>query len=630
MTAARPTSSAVPARRALLSLETARLALQYARVHGIRALVVRSLEVISPKPPYDVWIGRYDRLRQRDIAAIRAHLAVLPAKPLISVVMPVYNTKPQYLRKAIESILAQFYPRWELCIADDASTDPEIKPILEEYGRADPRIKITYRARNGHIAAASNSALELATGEFVALMDHDDELPPHALYRVAVELDAHPDAEIIYSDEDKIDAEGRRHEPYFKTDWNPALLQSQNMINHLGVYRSALLRRIGGFREGFDGSQDYDLVLRATARTPAARIRHIPEILYHWRLLLKGDNFSMANAPAAQDAARRALVANLAETGVDAEVTSADELYWRVKRPLPQPAPKVSLIVPTRDRLELLRPCVDGLLERTAYPDLEVIVVDNDSRDPATLVYLEELEADPRVRVLRIGGAFNFSALNNRAVEVASGALVGLINNDVEVIEPDWLEEMVSQAAQPGVGAVGAKLYYSNGRIQHAGVALGIGGVAGHVHRNALPETAGYFGFLRAVRDVSCVTAACMLVWTEIFREVGGFDEVNLQVALNDVDLCLKIREAGYRLIWTPFAELYHRESASRGSDMAARHIARFRREVTYMKEHWGRQLQDDPFYNPNLSLGSETFGLAFPPRAEKPWRRYRKRLLAS
>jgi GT2 family glycosyltransferase len=595
------------------------------RVHGFRAIFKRVLQKLAARLDYRVWVSRYDTIGERDRNAIAAHLATLATLPKISVVMPVYNTRPEFLRRAISSVVGQFYPNWELCIADDASTDPEIRRILEDHARREPRIKLVFRAENGHIAAASNSAFELVTGDFIALMDHDDEMPPHALYMVAVELDAHPDADLIYSDEDKIGIDGRRREPYFKPDWSPALFHAQNVVSHLGVYRAALVREVGGFREGLEGSQDYDLALRIAARTTPERIRHIPHILYHWRLSRRTHTFSTDSLPVAIDAARRALSEDIARTDPTADIVeSAIPGYWRVRRALPSPAPRVSLIVPTRDRVELLRACIDGLLHHTDYPDLEIIVVDNDSRDPQTLTYLADIAADDRVRVLRVEGEFNFSALNNRAAAVATGALLGCINNDIEVIGPDWLAEMVSQAMQPGVGAVGAKLYYADDTTQHAGVVLGLGGIGGHVHRKALRREYGYFGRLQLLRDVSCVTAACMVMRASVFVEIGGFDEVNLKIAYNDVDLCLRIREAGYRIVWTPYAELYHKESASRGSDLLAANLARFAREVAYMKQRWGAVLERDPFYNPNLSLAEENCSLAFPPRVTKPWEPYK------
>ena len=571
---------------------------------------------------YQLWVSRYDTINENDASAIRLHLRSLRSTPLISVVMPVYNTRPPFLRNAIESVIAQLYPDWELCIADDASTDAEIRTILQEYERRDHRIKAVYRTERGHIAAASNSAIALARGEFIALMDHDDELPVHALFMVAVELNEHPEADLIYSDEDRIDADGHRHGPYFKTEWNPELFYSQNMINHLGVYRTSLVQQIGGFREGFDGSQDYDLALRVLGLTTPERVRHIPHVLYHWRLSQDVQTFSTGNMPIAVQAAHRAIAEYFASCGKTVQVTNSSVPYWnRLIRTLPDPPPLVTLIVPTRDRLAVLRTCIDGLLHKTRYPSIEIILVDNESREPATLKYLDSVQADSRVRVLRIKGAFNFSALNNQASAAAHGKVIGFINNDIEVIDPGWLGEMVTQVMQEGVGAVGAKLCYGDNTIQHAGVVLGMTGIAGHAHKNFPRNQPGYYGWLQLIRNVSCVTAACMIIRKDVFAEVGGFDEENLPVAYNDVDLCLKIRRAGYSIVWTPYAELYHQESVSRGSDQAPENVTRAKREFAYMKEHWGAALENDAFYNPNLSLAAEAFSLAFPPRVDKPWR---------
>ena len=598
--------------------------LPYLRKHGLLAAKNRVIKSLSPdtEMTYETWVALYDTITERDVTAIKRHIATLRVTPLISVVMPVYNTRPQYLRKAIDSMIGQIYPNWQLCIADDNSSNPEVRAILQDYARRDHRIKVVFRPQNGHISAASNSALASATGDFVALMDHDDELPAHALYMVAVELNAHPDTDIIYSDEDKIDADGRRYDPYFKTDWNQELFYSQNIVSHLGVYRASLMRQVGGFREGLEGSQDYDLALRIVALTTPERIRHIPHILYHWRIFSGGQTFSTDHLPIAVRAARQALSDYFADRDAAVEIAlSKIPCYYRVRHALPDPLPRVSLIVPTRDRIELLRSCIDGLLRKTDYPNLEIILVDNESRQSDTLAYFRSLKAESRVRIIRVEGAFNFSALNNRAADIAKGDLIGFINNDIEVIAPDWLKEMVSQVVQAGVGAVGAKLYYGDDTIQHAGVVLGLGGVAGHPHRRFHRSAAGYFGRLQLVQNVSCVTAACLLMPKKIFVEVGGFDEVNLPVAFNDVDLCLKIREMGYSIVWTPYAELYHLESASRGPDLASKEIQRFNRECAHMERRWGAVLKEDPFYSPNLTLADETCGLAFPPRVTKPWR---------
>jgi O-antigen biosynthesis protein len=575
-----------------------------------------------PRHSYQSWVSSYDTLRDVDRTEIKRHIALLRERPVISVVMPVYDTDPAFLRCALDSVMAQLYPHWELCIADDASPNPEIRAILDDYARRDRRIKLVFRDRNGHISAASNSALKLATGTFIALMDHDDVLPEHALYMVAIAINEHPEVDVIYSDEDKIDAAGVRQTPYFKPDWNPELFYSQNYLSHLGVYRAALVRSVGGFREGYEGSQDYDLALRIIALTTADRILHIPHILYHWRTAPGVQTFSIDHLPTAVQASRRALADYFANRGEDVEVSGGQlPQFNRAVRKAPNPLPRVSLIIPTRDRLPLLRVCIDGLLNRTAYENLEVIIIDNDSCETATLEYLDSLASDERVRVLHVEGEFNYSALNNRAVEQSTGEMIGLINNDIEVIHPDWLQEMVAQLALPGVGAVGAKLYYPDNTIQHAGVILGLGGVAGHSHLR-LPRTdTGYFGRLHLVHEVACVTGACLLVRKSAFLEVGGLDEQDLKIAFNDVDFCIKLRRAGYRILWTPYAELYHHESASRGYDFDPVRVERITRESQTMTERWGETLAADPFYNPNLSLvASENHKPGFPPRVFKPW----------
>ena len=593
--------------------------------HGWQATkqqVVQDLLPGSRSADYETWVRLYDTLDPEELAAIRADVARLARRPLISVVMPVYNTPEPHLREALDSVLAQLYPDWELCIADDASTAPHVAPLLAEYRARDSRIKVVRRARNGHISAASNSALELATGEFVALMDHDDRLTPHALYMVAAELNRHPDTDILYSDEDKIDAGGRRYDPHFKSGFNLDLLHGQNMINHLGVFRRSLIERVGGFREGFEGSQDYDLTLRAVEATTPARIRHIPAILYHWRVFPESAAFSTVDLPRATAAAHRALTEHFQRRGVQAtvETSPSTNRFTRIRYALPDPLPRVSLIVPTRDKVGLLKGCVDGLLQRTDYPDLEVIIVDNNSEEAKTFAYFDTLKDEPRVRVLRYEAPFNYSSINNFAVAQATGSVIGLINNDIEVIEAGWLKEMVSHALRPEVGAVGAKLYYADGTVQHAGVITGICGVAGHGHKGLARDAHGYFSRAQLTQDLSCVTAACLIMRRSVFDEVGGLDEANLAVAFNDVDFCLRIRERGYLVVWTPFAELYHLESASRGPDTAPDKVQRFMSEVNYMRRRWGDCLAQDPYYNPNLSLDAEDFGLAFPPRVTKPW----------
>ena len=580
---------------------------------------------------YDRWIADHDTLSDADRAGIADHIARMASPPTLSVVMPAYDTDERLLREAIASVRAQLYPHWELCVADDASPGDRVWSILQAAAAEDPRIRIVRRETNGHISAASNSALALATGEFVALMDHDDLLAEQALYEMAAEIEAHPDAELIYSDEDKIDEAGHRFDPHFKTGWNPELLLGQNMVKHLAVIRRDLLTRLGGLREGFEGSQDFDLALRAAEAIPASRIRHVPAILYHWRQRTEAGSFSETELERCRDAARRAVAEHLARTGAAGAVVEPlanAPAYLNVKRALPAPAPLVSIIVPTRDRPELLKRCIEGVLKRTKYKPFELIIVDNDSVEPATHALFRKFARDRRVRILPAPGPFNYSAINNMAVAQARGEILLLLNNDVTVMEPGWLSEMVAQAARPEVGAVGAALLYEDGRVQHGGVVLGVGAdepVAGHLYAGARSMEKSYFNHLRLARTVSAVTAACLAMRKSVFLEAGGFDEQNLAVAFNDVDLCLKIGALGYQLIWTPRATLTHLESASRGADTEPVAADRFRAEVAYMRRRWGPVLDADPFYGPNFDKTHVDYRLASPPGRVRPWLRAAK-----
>lgn len=563
---------------------------------------------------YSQWIEQYDRLDGATAEQLRAEISALAAPPRISVIMPTYNADPIWLAGAIESVRNQLYPHWELCIADDASTTDAIRPLLERYAREDARIRVVFRSENGHISAASNSALALATGDWIALLDHDDLLAPTALYFVARSIIDHPNARLLYSDEDKIDSEGLRHDPYFKCDMNIDLFYSHNMICHLGVYQKRLLDEIGGFRAGFEGAQDYDLALRCLEIIKAESIVHIPRVLYHWRVHPASTAATGDAKPYAVLAGERALNEHFERMGINGKVETVGNGY-RARYCLPEPRPLVSLIIPTRNGIRLLKQCIDGILQKTAYGPYEIIVVDNGSDEEATLEYLDSLRTEKNVRVIRDERPFNYSALNNMAVTLANGEIVGLVNNDIEVISETWLDEMVSLAVQPGVGAVGAKLLYPDGRIQHAGVVVGIGGVAGHAHKLFSRESYGYFSRSSLISSFSAVTAACLIVRKAVYDEVGGLNEADLAVAFNDVDFCLRIREAGYRNVWTPYAELFHHESATRGSEDNPEKVARFNREVSYMLSRWGASLNDDPAYSPNLTLEQEDFGYAWPPR---------------
>ena len=565
---------------------------------------------------YDVWMDFYDDVSPQGIALTLDSMPSLTTAPLFSVLLPAYNTDPQWLRACIESVQAQTYPNWELCIADDASPSPAVWRMIESFVAADPRIKAVRRERNGHIAAASNSALTLASGDYVALLDHDDALHPLALQWCAVELERNPRWRMLFTDEDKIDVHGKRSDPYFKSDWNPDLFLSQNCVCHLGVYERALIEEIGGFREGFDGAQDWDLALRATEGLAADQIGHIRKVLYHWRMIEGSTALAPGEKSYAHFAAMRAIQDHFDRTGTPAKVEEMPGYsgYYHIAHEIPTPEPRVSLLIPTRDRVDLLRQCVDSILARTTYGNYEVVILDNGSVEAETLAYFTEITRRHNVRVLAYDAPFNYSKINNFGAAHSTGEIIGLLNNDVEIITADWLTEMVSHASRPEIGVVGAMLYYPSDTIQHAGVILGIGGVAGHCYVG-MPK--GYPGDKHRAglaQNLSAVTAACALVRRSVFEQVGGLDET-LVVAFNDVDFCIRVREAGYRNLWTPFAELYHYESASRGYEDTPEKITRFKREESLMKQRWGGLLEHDPYYNPNFSLVNSPFTLAYPPR---------------
>jgi glycosyltransferase involved in cell wall biosynthesis len=574
----------------------------------------------SPQQKYERWIAAFDNGSAANRVDLARKVRRLHRHPLMSILLPVYNPELKLLEAAIDSVRNQIYPHWELCIAEDASTNAGVRPFLEEAARGDPRIKVTFRQSNGHISACSNSALSLASGEWCALLDQDDALSESALAFVAMEVAEYPGAGLIYSDEDKIDNHGARSTPYFKTDWNPELFLAQNYINHLGVYRTPLIRETGGFREGYEGSQDYDLALRCTEKLRPEQVRHIPRILYHWRMT-EGSVATVAGAkPYATQAARRAIADHLARAGIAAQVVPCPENTeaHRVIYEITKPEPLVSILIPMRDRVELLKQCIRSLRGRTDYSPTEIIIIDNDSVEKETHRYLAELVQNNIARVVAEPGRFNFSRLVNRGAEEATGEILALLNNDIEAEEPDWLREMVSHVLQPKVGAVGARLWYPNGRLQHAGVIVGLGGVAGQVVFDLMPRgQTGYFDRGALQQNYCAVTAACMLVRKKAFEDLGGFDERNLAVSFNDVDFCLRLLERRWRVVWTPYANLTHRESASRGRERTKTQQAQFFREATYMQETWGVRLQCDPFYNPNLSLNMPGFDFAFPPRWE-------------
>ena len=500
---------------------------------------------------------------------------------------------------------------WELCMADDASTDPNVKKILTEYQQLDERIRVVFREQNGHISEATNSALAIATGEFVALLDNDDELAINAFYEVVKVLNENPELDLIYSDEDKIDMDGNRSDPAFKPDWSPDLLLGTNYISHLGVYRRSILEEIGGFRKGYEGSQDYDLVLRFTEKTTKERIKHIPKVLYYWRMLPTSTAVDQGSKGYAFEAGLRAVQDALVRRGINGHATHGAanglyDVYYDIES-----EKLVSIIIPTKNGYKDVQRCVSSIIEKTTYQNYEIIMADNGSTDPKMHELYAEFEQQlpGRFFVESIDIPFNFSTINNRAAKKAHGEYLLFLNNDTEVITENWLTLMVSFAQQERIGCVGAKLLYPNNTVQHAGVILGLGGVAGHGHYGYPHGDLGYFGRLAINVNYSAVTAACLLMKKADFDAVGGFEEA-FTVAFNDVDLCLKVQALGRDNVWLHEAELYHFESQTRGYDDKGKKKKRFEQEKVMMEEKWGPLIENDPFYNPNLTRDIPNFSL--------------------
>lgn len=525
-----------------------------------------------------------------------------------------------HLRETLNSILGQLYPEWELIAFGAGAVCAELRSTVEEYAAQSPRVRVLDAFTSADSTTAGNEALKMATGEWIAFLAPDDRLAQHALYLVAEAAIRDPETAILYSDEDRI-IESGRCEPRFKPGWDYDLLLSQNYLGRLAVFRTDLVRKAGGFRVGFSGDDEWDLALRVIEAGAKPRVCHLPFVLYHARQ--KPDIESAAVRGAMENAAR-AVNEHLARTRQTASAEPDGKSgHLRVRWALPNEPPLVSIVIPTKDRHHLLRRCMDGLLYRTFYAPIEIVIVDNGSTEREACDLLADLSKRSNIKVLRDAGEFNFSRLVNRGVTEAVGEVVVLLNNDVEVINPDWLGEMASHAVRADVGAVGAKLYYPDDRIQHGGVVLGVGGVAGHVHRFAPRDAAGYLGRLQVTHSLSCVTAACLATRREVYKAIGGFNQTDLTVALNDVDFCIRLREAGYRIIWTPHAELYHHESVSRGPDVGLAATKRAAAETAYMRHRWGQMLDHDPYLNPNLSLDSEDFELGRLSRAERPWHKF-------
>ncbi len=527
--------------------------------------------------------------------------------PLFSVVVPCCDPPAAHVAALVGSVVGQSYGRWELCLVD-GSIEPESRTTIAALAARDDRIRYIAVPENLGISGNTNLGLESAHGDFVAFADHDDTLAPFALAAVAAALRTQPDLDVVYSDEDKLSEDGRRRLlPFFKPDWSPDLFLGVNYLNHLVVVRRTLLEEVGLLRPDFDGAQDYDLLLRVTERTD--RIAHVPRVLYHWRLSPGSASRDLVRKSYADDAGRRALREALRRRGIEGEVLAVPDrpTSYRVRYELPRPPPKVSIIVPFHDNVHLLEQCVGSIVSKSTFENYEILLVSNNSTEPATRRYLDALP-EPRCRVLHWDHPFNYAAINNFAFGHAGGDYLVLLNNDTEVRTPNWIEELVGVASQEGVGAVGPILTYPDGRIQHAGIVVGMAGPAGHVFRHRRVGESTDFGTAAWPRDYLAVTGACLAVARAAYEEVGGMDE-SLAVAGNDVTFCIKLHEAGYRNVCWPFAQLVHHESATVGGAAFAVRADLDRAMQWYGPYTGGR----DPYFNPNLDLDDERIRLRLP-----------------
>jgi GT2 family glycosyltransferase len=529
--------------------------------------------------------------------------------PKISIITPVYNILPKYLNACIESVISQCYTNWELCLYDDCSTSEATIQCLKSWVGRDTRIKIAFGNENMHISLASNQAIKMATGEFIALLDHDDELASFALLEVVKSINENPDVGLIYSDEDFISLKGNYYNPHFKSDFNRSLLLSYNYICHFAVVRKELGDDLGWFREGYEGAQDYDLFLRIMEARK--KIVHVPKVLYHWRQSATSTSLDFDGKSYANEAAKKALSAYALRNGIKMEVLDGFTVgSYRFKREIIT-AEKVTIIIPFKDQVHFLKNCVESAIAKTRYENFEILLVSNNSVEEKTFLYLNSVkETDSRIKVLEYNHPFNYSAINNWAVQQSDGAYVLLLNNDTKVISDGWLEAMLEHIQQECVGIVGAKLLYNDNTIQHAGVIVGLGGVAGHSHRFCSDSSFGYFGRPSVVQELSAVTGACLLTKRSLWNRVGGLDEKYFKIAFNDIDFCLKIRKLGYDVVYTPYVKLYHYESKSRGPEDTPEKQKRFISECNIMVKRWGTNRIPDPFYNVNLTLSSENFGI--------------------
>ncbi len=599
--------------RDLMNWETVRVAMEFAKKHGVKALFLKSkhkLQGLDNDYDYKEW---YSLTKPSPEELARQRREGVASRPLISVVIPAYKTPEKYLREMMDSILAQTYENWEVCVANGSPKGEggAVEKVMGQYAGKDSRFRCKNLGENLGISGNTNAAIEMANGDYILLADHDDTMPEHALYEVAAAINAHPDCQVIYSDEDKLDMDGGAlFDPHFKPDFNPDLLTSVNYICHLLVVRRDLLEQVGGFCHEFDGAQDYDFIFRCTEA--AKEIYHIPKVLYHWRCHQDSTASNPQSKLYAFEAGSRAIMAHYRRCGIPAEKVEKGVDYgiyhttFRI-----QGDPLVSVVIPNKDHVKDLDLCLRSILNQATYRNLEFIIIENNSTHKETFAYYDAIQKEfPQVRVVVWKREFNYSAINNYGATFAKGQYLLFLNNDTELMEPRIFEEMLGFCQREEVGAVGARLLYQDDTIQHAGVVVGFGGIAGHTFIGLHKAENSYFHRAMCAQDYSAVTAACMMTKAELFRQVGGFTE-ELAVAFNDIDYCMKVRAAGRLVVYAPYALMYHYESKSRGLEDTPEKVARFHREIAIFSRRWPEILaKGDPYYNPNLTLRKSNFAL--------------------
>lgn len=597
----------------LMNMETVHVAWEFGRKHGLKALFLKSkhkLQGLDNDYDYAEW---YDLTKPAPEELAAQRQTKLAYEPLLSIVIPAYKTPEKYLREMMDSILAQTYQNWEVCVANGSPKGEGriVAKVMKQYMEKDSRFHCKELGDNLGISGNTNAALEMAKGDFIVLADHDDTLPEHALFEVAAAINKHPECDVIYSDEDKLDMDGGAlFDPHFKPDFNQDLLCSVNYICHLFVVKRELLDKVGGFRHEYDGAQDYDFIFRCTEQ--AKEIYHIPKVLYHWRCHQDSTASNPESKLYAFEAGSRAIMAHYERCGIKAEKVEKGVDYGIYHTTFCiKDNPLVSVVIPNKDHSKDLDLCVRSILERATYKNLEFIIIENNSTEPETFAYYEAIQKEfPQVHVVTWEREFNYSAINNFGAAFAKGEYLLFLNNDTEIIAPSMFEEMLGFCQRPEVGIVGARLLYQDDTIQHAGVVIGFGGIAGHTFIGLHEAENSYFHRAMCAQDYSAVTAACMMTKAEVFKKVGGFTE-ELAVAFNDIDYCMKVRTADYLVVYAPYAVMYHYESKSRGLEDTPEKVARFNREISVFARRWPEILQNgDPYYNPNLTLRKSNFAL--------------------